>query len=99
MQFWGCLLFLVVVLGTQLDPETKALQEADRVKRLPGQPPVKYQQYSGYVWLRLYSMRTRNHEILRRIPAGGGGYDPCRKNYATTYFNRPDVLQRGNYYY
>ncbi|CAL2232837.1 unnamed protein product [Prunus armeniaca] len=24
---------------------------------------------------------------------GGGGYDSCTKNYATTYFNRPDVQE------
>lgn len=32
-----------------LDPETRALQEADRVWGLPGQPQVKFQQYAGYV--------------------------------------------------
>ncbi|KAF9624072.1 hypothetical protein IFM89_007770 [Coptis chinensis] len=29
-------------------------------------------------------------EYLRKIPAG---YDPCLMNYATTYFNRPDVQE------
>ena len=37
------------VSAWELSPETKALQEADRVKALPGQPPVKFRQYSGYV--------------------------------------------------
>ncbi|KAF8407432.1 hypothetical protein HHK36_006565 [Tetracentron sinense] len=31
-----------------------------------------------------------NFEVFRRIPAG---YDPCLQNYATTYFNRPDVQE------
>ncbi|KAF5185348.1 Serine carboxypeptidase-like [Thalictrum thalictroides] len=30
-------------------PETEALQEADRVWQIPGQPPVNFKQYSGYV--------------------------------------------------
>lgn len=29
--------------------ETKLLQEADRIIALPGQPAVKFKQYSGYV--------------------------------------------------
>ncbi|OVA12084.1 Peptidase S10 [Macleaya cordata] len=29
-------------------------------------------------------------DVLRKIPAG---YDPCLQNYATTYFNRPDVQE------
>ncbi|EXC33986.1 Serine carboxypeptidase-like 34 [Morus notabilis] len=33
---------------------------------------------------------TSGFDILRRIPAG---YDPCIVNYATTYFNRPDVQE------
>ncbi|RWR97994.1 Peptidase S10 [Cinnamomum micranthum f. kanehirae] len=32
-----------------LEPNIKALQEADRVGGLPGQPPVKFRQYAGYV--------------------------------------------------
>ncbi|XXG60361.1 hypothetical protein AAC387_Pa04g2288 [Persea americana] len=32
-----------------LSPEILALQEADRVIRLPGQPPVKFKQFAGYV--------------------------------------------------
>ena len=50
------LLLLVVVPlchgGTEpgrLSPEILALQEADRVIRLPGQPPVKFKQFAGYV--------------------------------------------------
>lgn len=34
---------------TRLEPNIKALQEADRVVSLPGQPPVKFRQYAGYV--------------------------------------------------
>lgn len=33
----------------ELDDKIKALQDADRILGLPGQPPVKFQQYSGYV--------------------------------------------------
>lgn len=42
MFSWG-------VSAWELSPEIKALQEADGVKALPGQPPVKFRQYSGYV--------------------------------------------------
>ncbi|KAK2635725.1 hypothetical protein Ddye_030517 [Dipteronia dyeriana] len=38
-----------VVISWELDPETWALQEADRVTWLPSQPPVNFRQYSGYV--------------------------------------------------
>eukprot|EP00258_Populus_trichocarpa_P040174 XP_024456193.1 serine carboxypeptidase-like 34 [Populus trichocarpa] len=33
----------------ELDDKIKALQDADRILGLPGQPPVKFRQYSGYV--------------------------------------------------
>lgn len=33
----------------QLSPEIKAEQEADRVVGLPGQPPVNFKHYAGYV--------------------------------------------------
>ncbi|KAH8507965.1 hypothetical protein H0E87_010208 [Populus deltoides] len=33
----------------ELDYKIKALQDADRILGLPGQPPVKFRQYSGYV--------------------------------------------------
>jgi serine carboxypeptidase-like clade II len=32
-----------------VDSVTAAQQAADRVKRLPGQPPVGFAQYAGYV--------------------------------------------------
>nr|XP_010907374.1 serine carboxypeptidase-like 34 [Elaeis guineensis] len=32
-----------------LDPKTAALQELDRVVHLPGQPPVKFRHYAGYI--------------------------------------------------
>ncbi|KAK3222427.1 hypothetical protein Dsin_009452 [Dipteronia sinensis] len=38
-----------VVFSWELDPETWALQEADRITWLPSQPPVNFRQYSGYV--------------------------------------------------
>ncbi|KAL5543219.1 hypothetical protein UlMin_010929 [Ulmus minor] len=37
------------VSSRELSPEIKALQEADKIKALPGQPPVNFRQYSGYV--------------------------------------------------
>ena len=37
------------VFAWDLSPEIKALQEADRIKALPGQPAVNFRQYSGYV--------------------------------------------------
>jgi len=33
----------------ELDYKIKALQDADRILGLPGQPPVRFRQYSGYV--------------------------------------------------
>ncbi|KAJ0096021.1 hypothetical protein Patl1_16369 [Pistacia atlantica] len=41
--------FTSVVFSSELEPEIKAAQEGDRVKALPGQPPVRFQQYAGYV--------------------------------------------------
>ncbi|KAA8533370.1 hypothetical protein F0562_033097 [Nyssa sinensis] len=35
--------------SSQLSHEVLAQQEADRVEGLPGQPPVTFQQYAGYV--------------------------------------------------
>lgn len=32
-----------------LDPKAKALQELDRVVHLPGQPPVEFRHYAGYI--------------------------------------------------
>lgn len=34
---------------TGLEPNIKALQEADSVVSLPGQPPVRFRQFAGYV--------------------------------------------------
>ncbi|PON34934.1 Serine carboxypeptidase-like [Parasponia andersonii] len=47
--FMGIFIVSWGVSAWELSPEIKALQEADRVKALPGQPPVKFRQYSGYV--------------------------------------------------
>ncbi|TKY67751.1 Serine carboxypeptidase 35 [Spatholobus suberectus] len=38
--------------GTEYSGEEALQQEADRVKNLPGQPPVKFRHYAGYVKLR-----------------------------------------------
>ncbi|XP_007043281.2 PREDICTED: serine carboxypeptidase-like 34 [Theobroma cacao] len=35
--------------GTELSQEVLARQEADRVTKLPGQPPVEFKHYAGYV--------------------------------------------------
>ncbi|URD99974.1 Serine carboxypeptidase [Musa troglodytarum] len=48
------LLLLLVLLGlsysyAELDHEALRQQQADRVVRLPGQPPVDFRQYAGYV--------------------------------------------------
>ncbi|XP_044490106.1 serine carboxypeptidase-like 34 [Mangifera indica] len=40
---------LSLVHGFALSKEVLARQEADRVIKLPGQPPVKFRQYAGYV--------------------------------------------------
>ncbi|KAF9624073.1 hypothetical protein IFM89_007771 [Coptis chinensis] len=44
-----CVFALASRISWALDPETEALQEADRVWQIPGQPLVKFKQYSGYV--------------------------------------------------
>ncbi|RZC71418.1 hypothetical protein C5167_034625 [Papaver somniferum] len=47
-----CLLFFYIifaVVSQGQDPETKTLQEADIVCKIPGQPPVDFKQYAGYV--------------------------------------------------
>jgi serine carboxypeptidase-like clade II len=38
-----------VVRGATVDSLAAAQQAADRVERLPGQPPVGFAQYAGYV--------------------------------------------------
>lgn len=55
--FYPFLLFAVVLLPLSdgrtepggMSPEIWARQEADRVIRLPEQPPVKFKQFAGYV--------------------------------------------------
>lgn len=48
-----CVFFFFVVVSVELrraqEDEILAQQEADRIVRIPGQPPVKFQQYAGYV--------------------------------------------------
>ncbi|KAF8407444.1 hypothetical protein HHK36_006577 [Tetracentron sinense] len=44
-----CIFATLFHVSRGLDPETLALQEADRVMGLPGQPSVKFRQYAGYV--------------------------------------------------
>ncbi|XP_020686571.1 serine carboxypeptidase-like 34 [Dendrobium catenatum] len=45
-----CILhFFFTANSIELDQEVIAQQEADRVAELPGQPPVKFRQYSGYI--------------------------------------------------
>ncbi|WRX16273.1 Peptidase S10 [Theobroma cacao] len=51
---WLCtsmFLLCTQIFSLELDPQTRALQEADRVISLPSQPPMQvlFQQYSGYV--------------------------------------------------
>ncbi|KAJ9553951.1 hypothetical protein OSB04_017996 [Centaurea solstitialis] len=45
--WWWC----VVVSGRQQQPDRQALleQDADRVTGLPGQPPISFNQYAGYI--------------------------------------------------
>ncbi|KAF8407431.1 hypothetical protein HHK36_006564 [Tetracentron sinense] len=44
-----CIFAILLWASRGLDPETRALQEADRIWGLPGQPPVNFRQYAGYV--------------------------------------------------
>ncbi|KAK6282114.1 hypothetical protein POUND7_015939 [Theobroma cacao] len=51
---WLCtsmFLLCTQIFSLELDPQTRALQEADRVISLPSQPPMQvlFRQYSGYV--------------------------------------------------
>lgn len=61
--FWTIVLFCclltittvavpTVASGREYSGEEARQQEADRVKNLPGQPPVKFRHYAGYVKLR-----------------------------------------------
>ncbi|XP_057456678.1 serine carboxypeptidase-like 35 [Lotus japonicus] len=57
--FWTslfyCLLLTTVAAaatGREYSGEEARQQDADRVKNLPGQPPVKFRHYAGYVKLR-----------------------------------------------
>ncbi|XP_020596235.1 serine carboxypeptidase-like 34 [Phalaenopsis equestris] len=43
------ILFLFTANSIELDYEVSTHQAADRVTKLPGQPPVKFRQYSGYI--------------------------------------------------
>ena len=47
-----CLLPTIASAGGEYSGEATRQQEADRVKDLPGQPPVKFRHYAGYVKLR-----------------------------------------------
>ncbi|KAG0490201.1 hypothetical protein HPP92_007064 [Vanilla planifolia] len=47
--FFFLLLLSSAASSKKLDQEVVAQQEADRVTRLPGQPPVDFQQYAGYI--------------------------------------------------
>lgn len=42
---------LAIEISARSEPSSESLaqQEADRVKKLPGQPPVDFKQYAGYV--------------------------------------------------
>lgn len=48
-----CVFFFIFAMASHiswaLDPMTEALQEADRVLQIPGQPFVEFKHYSGYV--------------------------------------------------
>lgn len=57
LTFWTLLFsFLLTTAsaaaGREYSGEEAPQQEADRVKNLPGQPPVKFRHYAGYVKLR-----------------------------------------------
>ncbi|XP_057456085.1 serine carboxypeptidase-like 35 isoform X2 [Lotus japonicus] len=56
VTFWTslfyCLLLAAADTGREYSGEEARQQEADRVKNLPGQPPVKFRHYAGYVKLR-----------------------------------------------
>ncbi|XP_031495086.1 serine carboxypeptidase-like 34 [Nymphaea colorata] len=43
------LVLLFSPFAVSAPPDLKDHQEADRVRRLPGQPPVRFRQYAGYV--------------------------------------------------
>ncbi|XP_061362670.1 serine carboxypeptidase-like 35 [Gastrolobium bilobum] len=53
--FWNLLFYCLlttVSTGREYSGKETPQQEADRVKNLPGQPPVKFRHYAGYVKLR-----------------------------------------------
>ncbi|MED6213697.1 hypothetical protein PIB30_095811, partial [Stylosanthes scabra] len=51
LLFFGCLLLPVIA-------SVGYVAEADRVKDLPGQPPVKFKHYAGYVKLRAHEEKA-----------------------------------------
>jgi serine carboxypeptidase-like clade 2 len=49
LNFFVWLLVTLSLARCERGIETSAQQEADRVDKLPGQPPVNFRQYAGYV--------------------------------------------------
>ncbi|XP_059448683.1 serine carboxypeptidase-like 34 [Corylus avellana] len=49
LNFFGWLLVTLSLARCERGIETSAQQEADRVDKLPGQPPVNFRHYAGYV--------------------------------------------------
>ncbi|KAK7264127.1 hypothetical protein RJT34_31731 [Clitoria ternatea] len=52
LTFWTLLFTYLLTTAATTAREYSGEQEADRVKNLPGQPPVKFRHYAGYVKLR-----------------------------------------------
>ncbi|KAJ1405235.1 Serine carboxypeptidase, serine active site [Sesbania bispinosa] len=48
-QSFAMIAFIIIVLAQTLLVGVNSLPEADKISRLPGQPHVKFQQYSGYI--------------------------------------------------
>ncbi|RZR98291.1 hypothetical protein BHM03_00027609 [Ensete ventricosum] len=68
-SFCMCLLLLVGSLAAAAACSPAEQQELDRIARLPGQPPVDFAQYSGYVTVDARAGRALFYWLVEASPA------------------------------
>lgn len=97
LQYFYIPLLLLVVLNfgvVAISEKALGEQEADRVNRLPGQPPVSFKQYAGYVTVNethgralfywFFEATTNPHNKPLLLWLNGGNYQTTHKYI---YFN------------
>ena len=62
---------LALFLGAAAATAATAAAEADRIGRLPGQPPVNFSMYSGYVTVNPARGRALFYWLVEAVPAAG----------------------------